>query len=188
MDKKDIYEHLARIYLDASSKRKNKSKLHPKLFKNLSLAAITCIFALSLFLFSSGFHKNKPFDSEIALILAPDSLKINFNFDPARKETFTLCLNNLNLNRFKTLAFSAKKANPLDLISLKVEFISAFKERSEVYFKDLPHKWQDYKINLAEFKGISDWSEILNLCFSVEEWNAKQKKGVVYIDNVRLIQ
>ena len=34
MDKKDIYEHLAKIYLDASSNKKKKSAAQPRIFKN----------------------------------------------------------------------------------------------------------------------------------------------------------
>lgn len=188
MDKKDIYEHLAKIYLDASSKRKKRTFTHPKIARNLFLVILVFIFGLTAFFTTGRFRKNKAANFEIALVLSPDIVKINFNFDPAKKEIFTLNLNQLNMLRFKTLAFSVKKANPKDNISLRVEFTSAFKEKSEIYFKDIPLKWQDYKINLSEFRGVNDWSEMLGLSFTVEEWNTKEKKGVVYIDNIRLLQ
>ena len=86
------------------------------------------------------------------------------------------------------MAFSAKKVNYEDSISLRVEFVSAFKEKSEIYFKNISHKWQEYKIDLAQFKNISDWSDMSDLAFIIEEWNAREKKGVVYVDNVRFIK
>lgn len=187
MDKKDIYEHLAKIYLDASSKRKRKSKGHPKVIKNLFLISVVLLFISSASLLAT-FHKNKPFNSEVVLVLSPNLLKINFDFNPAKKEIYYLDLNKLDLSKYKTLGFSLKKQNYNDSISLRVEFITAFKEKSEVYFKDIPHKWQEYKINLSEFSGISDWSELMRLAFIVEEWNTREKKGLVYIDNVRLIK
>lgn len=187
MDKKDIYEHLAKIYLDASSKKTKQTEVYPRVFKNLFLISIVFIFALGFVLFSN-FQKKKAFDSELALVLLPDVVKINFHFDPARKEIYALNLNKLNLTRFRALAFSIKKASYENIISLRVEFSTPFREKSEIYFKDIPHKWQDYKINLSEFKGISDWSEMSNLTFAIEEWNTKDKRGVVYIDNIRLLR
>jgi len=187
MDKKDIYEHLAKIYLDASSKKKKKSKDYAQVFKNLFLVSIICVLGLSLSL-AFGFKKGKSVDSETALVMLADAAKINFDFDPAKKEIFTINLNNLSLSRFKALGFAVKRANYQDKISLRVEFTTSFREKSEVYVRDIPHTWQDYKINFSSFNSISDWSEIKALSFAVEEWNTKEKKGIVYLDNVRLLK
>jgi hypothetical protein len=185
MDKKDIYEHLAKIYLDASSKKKKRNKSHLKLFKNLFILSIFIVAGLGTALFSSSARKHN-LSSETALFLQNGPSKINFNFNPASKETYTINLNRLNVGRFKELAFTLRNMNPRDEISLRIEFTNAFKERSEVYIKDIPGKWQDFKLNLAEFKNMHDWSEMASLTFSIEEWNASSKKGVVYIDNIRL--
>lgn len=187
MDKKDIYEHLAKIYLDASFKRKKKTKKHPKFFKNLFFLGVVFILIPVIFLFVR-LSTNKSLKSEIALVLCPDVVKINFNFDPAKKETYSLDLTKLNLSRFKRLEFSVKKTHYQDNIALRVEFTSIVKEKSEVYFKNIPSRWQDYRIDLAEFKNISNWSSISSLSFIVEEWNVKEKRGLVYLDNVRLLR
>jgi len=186
MDKKDIYEHLAKIYLDASSKKKKRSKAYPKLLNNLFIVGIFIVIGLATTFFSSASKKN--LNSETALILQNDPSKINFNFDPAKKEIYSLNLNRLNLSHSKALAFSVRNMSSKDKITLRVEFINAFKEKSEVYIRNIPPKWQDLTIDLSEFKKINDWSEITSLAFSVEEWNASQRKGVVYIDNVRLLK
>jgi len=187
MDKKDIYEHLAKIYLDASSTKKKKNRIYSKLFKNLFLISLVLVFGLSGVLLSR-LRPYKQSNSEVALILAPEALKINFDFDPAKKEILTLNLNRLNLNNYKKIAFSLKKMNAADKIALRVEFTSAFKERSEIYIKDIPNKWHDYTFDLAQFKNITDWSETKSLEFSVEEWNSKENKGIIYIDNVRVLK
>jgi len=187
MDKKDIYEHLAKVYLGVSSQKKNKSKTKQRPFKKIVLLSSVFIFALSAILFNT-FPKRNAFNSELALVLVPEPVKINFDFNPAKKEIYTLDLNKLNISRFKALAFALKKANYNDTVSLRVEFNSAFNEKSEAYFKNIPHRWRDYKISLADFKGISDWTEMSSLSVTVEEWNTKEKKGVVYIDNIRLLK
>lgn len=145
------------------------------------------VIGLSTALFSNLSKKNT-LHSETALILQNDPAKLNFNFDPAKKETYSLNLNRLNLSHVKALGFMLRNMYAKDTVSLRVEFTNAFKEKSEVYIKNVPSKWQDFKIGLSEFKNIGDWSEITSLTFAVEEWNASNKKGVVYIDNVRLLK
>lgn len=186
MDKKDIYEHLAKIYLDASLKRKKKRD--PAFFKGIIIASIFLVAGITSFFAYNLLNKNRNLSSEIALVLAPDPIKINFNFDPAKKEVYSLNLNKLDLNKFKSLGFSVKKVDYNDTISLRIEFINAFKEKSEVYIKNVPHKWKEYKIDFSEFKGINDWSSMVNLAFVVEEWNTRQKHNVVYVDNIRLVR
>ncbi len=186
MDKREIYEHLARIYLDASSRKKKKIKKPVRLnyvFFVLVILALTLTTVLSRY-----FWGNKKADTRVALLLQNDVAKINFNFNPAKKEIYTINLNNLNLNRFNTIAFALKKSNYHDSVALKVELANTFREKSGVYIKYIPCRWQDYEIKLSNFKGISDWSAMTNLSFTIEEWNTREKHGVVYIDNLRLLR
>lgn len=195
MDKKEIYEHLAEIYLDASLKKKKKTEKYA-LFKNpffiigiVISIVITCVFTVFLFnIFKSNQFIN--LDSEFALILQPEKVKINFHFNPTKKEAYSINLNKIDLAKYKALAFSARKVNyPAGNIVLKVEFTSTFEEKSAIYLANIPaKKWQDYKIDLVDFKDISNWSEIARLSFIIEEWNVQEKKGVIYIDNIRFLQ
>ncbi len=188
MNKHDIYEHLAEIYLDASPAQKNKKKVHAQLFKNLFLSGIAFLFILTVFVVLGTSRKKSFHMTEVALVITSEPLKINFNFDPAKKEIYTLNLNNLDLSKYKSLGFSVKKVSFRNKISLKVEFTTPFREKSEVYIKEIPRNWKDYKLSLAEFQKISDWTHMKNLSFIVEEWNAKEKKDVIYIDNVRFLK
>ncbi len=185
MVKKDIYEHLADIYLDASSKKKKKSKKYQRNFKPLFLISIAIILLLAASLLITLKGRNSLLKSEIALVVAPEAVKINFHFNPAHKEGYSLDLNKLSLSRFNALSFAARRANFKDNIALRIEFTNSFKEKSEVYIKNIPTKWKEYKINFSEFKNINDWSRMSGLAFIVEEWNVKEKSGVVYLDNVR---
>jgi hypothetical protein len=187
MDKKEIYEHLAKIYLDASSKKKKRTKTHLKLYNNLFVIGLVLLVSTgSAFIYFSPKAKGLP--SETALFILYDPAKINFNFNPVKKESFTINLNRLNLNRFKALAFSLKNTDKKDRVSLRIEFTNSFKERSEIYVKNIPEKWQDFKISLLDFKNIADWSEMKSVSFSVEEWNACKERGILYIDNVRFLK
>ncbi|TAM39633.1 hypothetical protein EPN54_03245 [bacterium] len=189
MDKKEIYEHLANIYLDASSKsskKKRNLKSYPKPVRNFILAAGLIVFVLGGITYSN--INSRRSGAQIALFLHQDAAKINFNFDPAKKETFSLDLKQLNLSKYNSLAFAVRKTNPKDIVSLKVEFINRFDEKSEVYVKNIPGKWGDQRINFSRFAKINDWRQMKSLAFTIEEWNSRQKSGIVYLDNIRVLK
>ncbi len=188
MDKKDIYEHLAKIYLDASVTSKKQTKKNSFLKSPFFIAGSAAVFALIfLFNFITQEHKT-PKNAEIALIISTEPIKINFNFNPAKKEIYSINLNNLNMFNFRSLEFSVKKAGIFNKINLRVEFANIYNERSEIYFKEIPQRWETYRVNLANFKNISDWSCMRTVSFIVEEWNVKDKNGVVFIDNVKFLR
>ena len=190
MNKKEIYEHLANIYLDASSKSSKKRsgiKSYPKAVRGLLLAGFLLIIGISSF--GAYFHiKNLNQPSQIALFLYQGPAKINFNFDPAKKEIFSLNLKQLNLSKYKALGFATRKTISTGMISLRVEFTNRFNEKSEIYIKDISNKWTDHTINLARFTRMEYWTQMKELAFSVEEWNAREKSGIVYLDNIRVLK
>ncbi len=187
MDKKDIYEHLAKIYLDASLKKKKKNKESHK-FRSLFFISLAVITILSFFSFTNIIRSRKPGLSKVALVLYPDIVRINFNFDPAKKEIYDIDLNKLNLTRYKSLVFSIKKTNYKDNIHLKIEFTNIFNEKSNIYLKDIQHKWCEYDLAFSDFKDISDWSEMSSLAFIIEEWNTQNKRDIILIDNIRAVK
>lgn len=191
MNKKDIYEHLANIYLDASlksSKKKRNFWISPKARRNLLVAGGFLLFLGVTSVVTFNRINKTALTTEIALFLHPDTAKINFNFDPAKKETFSLNLKQLDLSKYKALLFSARKTNLKDIISLRVEFINRFDEKSEVYIRDVSSKWRQYQIDFSRFVRVSNWHQMKSLVFSVEEWNSREKSGIVYLDNIRVIK
>ncbi|MCK9431032.1 MAG: hypothetical protein M0R17_13735 [Candidatus Omnitrophica bacterium] len=188
MDKKEIYEHLANIYLDASSKsskKKRRSKAYPKPIRTIILVGLLMVLGLgSGVAYSHLNYRNH--NAQIALFLYQDAAKINFNFDPAKKETFSLELKHLNLSKYKTLSFATRKTNPRDILALRIEFVNRFNEKSEIYVKDIQGKWTNHTVDLTRFAKINNWEQMKTLSFSVEEWNAKEKSGIVYIDNIKV--
>jgi hypothetical protein len=190
VNKKEIYEHLANIYLDASSKsskKRNRFSTYPKKVQVALLIGIVMILGVgSLLTYSNLPNRNHP--GQIALFLYQSTAKINFNFDPAVREVFSINLKHLNLSSYNSLGFSVKKTNPNDIISLRIEFTNRFNERSEIYIKDISNKWTEHKIDLSRFGRKEYWTQMKELAFSIEEWNAREKSGIVYLDNIRVIK
>jgi hypothetical protein len=190
VNKKEIYEHLANIYLDASlksSKKKQRFGFNFKPTQSIFFAGVLMVLGLGSFTAYTHFP-HRTTDSQIALFLHQDTAKINFNFDPAKKEIFSLNLKQLDLSKYKTLAFNVKKTHSSDIISLRVEFTNRFNEKSEFYIKDISNKWTDEKINFKNFVKLNGWTQMKELAFSVEEWNAREKSGIVYLDNIRILK
>jgi hypothetical protein len=187
MDKKDIYEHLAKIYLDTPAVKKKKTKTQAKDHKNFIIIAVAIALGLVLAVYTR-LYLHGALKQGFAYVLSTEPVKINFDFDPAKKEIFSFNLNGANLARFNTIGFSLKKSNFSDSISLRVEFTNALKERSEIYIKDIPNKWKFYELKFSDFKSITDWSKMNDVSFIVEQWNAKDNQGLIYLDSVRMFK
>ncbi|MCX7926981.1 MAG: hypothetical protein N2606_02465 [Candidatus Omnitrophica bacterium] len=188
MEKKDIYEHLAKIYLDSPTVKKKKKKNSSLIERQIFIIIGVIVVSLFFILISVRTYFSKPLIIQLSLVLTHEPLKINFNFNPVKKEILSFDLNNANLSRFNRLEFSCKKSRAQDTVSLRVEIENSFNEKAEIYLKDIHHRWQKVSLKLTDFKTVTDWSGIKQLNFVVEEWNAQGKDGVVLIDNVRFVR
>jgi len=193
MDKKELYEHLARIYLDSSKKHQRKKKKHEYLVESrhlyIGIAVFILVSSSFVFIKTSPFHRKTNFTGyRTALVIQPDAIKINYNFNAAKKEIYDLPLKGLDLSTYKALAFGIRRTQSNTSASLRIEIVNSLNEKSEVYIKDIPLSWKEYKIELASLKRITDWSEAKELLFIAEEWNTKEKNDVIFIENVRFLK
>jgi hypothetical protein len=81
-----------------------------------------------------------------------------------------------------------RAANPKDELHLRVELRNRYGEESEFYLREVSGRWYDFKVDLDDFKDISNWSNMSELRFVIEDWNTRVKKGRIYIDNVRFVK
>jgi len=187
MERKDIYEHLAHIYLDTPARKKviPQPKVSPnKLLLIINIAGISLVIAL---ISINLYKKNQNLITNTTL-LQQDLVKLSFDFEPAKKQSYSINLNKMDLSASKSLGFALKKSDPKNSVSLKIEFTNSFREKSEIYIRDIQTKWKTYAISLFEFKNISDWSNMRELAFIIEEWNSTEKGGALYLDNVSLMK
>lgn len=189
MDKKDIYEHLAKIYLDTTPAASRKKPAANKNRKRYYYVGLPLVAGLCVFLLLVSFRGTQMMPTaQMSMVVAADSIKLGFNLGAAKKQIYALDLKNANLSGYKTLAFSARNSNYLDAVSCRVEFTNVYKEKGEVYFTGVSDKWREYRLPLTDFKTITDWSEVTGLSFAIEEWNTRDNKGIIFIDDVRLLK
>lgn len=185
---KEIYEHLARVYFDSSRNKKKNNPQSKLVFRNLlklGIVVIVCLIAVvAVIIF---WQKPEP-KSQHALVLESNPNKIDYDFTEAKEEAAIFDLSDMNLLGFKTLEFRLRKSNYQDNLHMRIELISQYGEESQIYVKHIPTRWRKFKTDLSEFKDISDWSRMRQLAFVLEEWNAQEKKGAVYIDNVYFLK
>jgi hypothetical protein len=184
MEKKDIYEHLAKIYLDTPAVSKKKFKEESDDYKLFIFIGIAVVFVFSIF-FLFPISRPKNMNPSTNLVLISEPLRFQYKFDPTKKEVYSFDMKKLNLTAYKNVNFSIKKSNYNDVMSIRVELNNVLNEKSEIYLKDITNQWKEYKLQFADFKSITQWSEMSGLSFIIEEWNTKQDSGVVFIDNVR---
>jgi len=186
MDKKEIYEHLAKIYLDASKKKKRSSEIVAA--RDLLFVAFFIV-SISVVAIIITTVKSRSLSNDAPLFVNRQITKIiSHNSNPTRDEIVSFPLAELKLEGFSGLAFSARKMSPRDTLYLVIEFINFKKERSRVYLRSLDSDWKDFKLDFKEFSHISDWLSLARLSFSVEKRNRKAERGAVYISDIRFIR
>ena len=184
----DIYDHLAEVYLNSSRNKKKNFTHHKSIFNNLFKRSIIVAVCFIIVLAVTFFRNKSIPKSQKVLILEANTTKIDYDFNKIKKEAAIFDLKDMNLLGFKALSFRARKSNFRDDLHMSVEFVSDFGEKSQIYIKQIPNRWKNFKIDLTEFKNISDWSHMRQLLFVLEEWNAQTKKGIVYFDNVYVLK
>lgn len=195
MEKSEVYDYLAKIYLDkqpyAASTTKNSG---PKsgdraLWKKYLLILIIPIIVIPAlyFLAARSIRLSIPKAHSIYIATANNPIKIKFNFTGSeiKKQGETVTLSDLDVNSFKYLQLRLRRQKKYGNLNLRVEAENNLKENAHFYLTGLNNKWQSYNIALSEFKEITQWNNLKRISFIVEEWNAENKEDCVYIDEIR---
>jgi len=182
--KKESLEKIAETFWGRPEKKKRKN------FKVFFLIIFIFLCIIGYLLLPHPPLKLKPETKILTFDLGREIIRINYNFSDTdlKTEKYTLDLGNLNLNEFKRLELSCRKAKSKGEVSLKLELENSLKEKSHFYLSGIKNRWQNLGIDLSEFKEIKDWSNIKNLSFIIEEWNTQEKTDTVYIDEIRFFK
>ncbi|MCX5667511.1 MAG: hypothetical protein NTY34_04275 [Candidatus Omnitrophica bacterium] len=70
----------------------------------------------------------------------------------------------------------------------KIELKSANKQVGRYYVSNVGDQWQEISIPLSEFKGLIDRSSLTEFVVVFEDRMASNKKGVLYIDDIRFVK
>lgn len=181
--KPEVYEHLAKTFLD----RKNKKI---KFWIIFSIFFISCF--IIFLIIGAHVTKRKVFGKSLRVVSDKIPIVIEYDFTSlgsAKLRTLTFNLYDVDLSDYNLLNLSIRSGQKSDIDStIKVEIENSFLEKDIQYLTGINNTWKRFSLPLKNFKSIINWSSIKSLTFTVEDWNAGNKKDKIYIDEISFIE
>ncbi|MBN2453136.1 MAG: CIA30 family protein [Candidatus Omnitrophica bacterium] len=116
------------------------------------------------------------------------AMKLDYSVDSKNPayNGFWMFLQNFDASSYDNLALWVKGDGKIGYTTVfKVELKNASKQVGRYYVTNITDAWQDIVIPLKDFKGITDFSNLSELVIVFEDRIASNKKGVIYIDDIR---
>jgi len=116
------------------------------------------------------------------------SMKLDYSVDSKNPayNGFWMFLQNFDASKYDNLALWVKGDGKIGYTTVfKVELKNASKQIGRYYVTNITDGWQDIVIPLKDFKGITDFSNLSEFVIVFEDRIASNKKGVVYLDDIR---
>ena len=116
------------------------------------------------------------------------SMKLDYSVDSKNPayNGFWMFLQNFDASKYDNLALWVKGDGKIGYTTVfKIELKNASKQVGRYYVTNVTDGWQDIVIPLKDFKGITDFSNLSELVVVFEDRIASNKKGVVYLDDIR---
>jgi len=116
------------------------------------------------------------------------SMKLEYTVDSKNPayNGFWMALPNIDVSGYDNLSFWVKGDAKAGYTTVfKVELKNAAKQVGRYYVTNVTDQWQEMVILLSEFKGLADRSNMTEMVLVFEDRIASNKKGIIYIDDVR---
>lgn len=186
MNRDEIYDHLAKVYLGKRENIEPKKPEPPKgawLLINVVITAFiltSVVYGLTAFLT----QRRDTFRSSVMYALNNSPIRLTYTVGGAypQVKNLTIAVPAMDVSKYSRLNLSMRsvKGNPG---MLKVVLKNAREEEASYFLQGLKDRWQDYSIPFEEM-NLTDWKSLKDISFVVEAWNAKELTGSVLIDNI----
>jgi len=131
---------------------------------------------------------SESFDSVNRYGLKGFAMKLDYDVDSKNPayNGFWMFLQNLDASGYDNLTFRVKGDSEKGYTTVfKVELKNAAGQVGRHYVTNATDKWQGIVMPLKDFKGITDFSNLTEFVIVFEDRIASNKKGVIYIDNIK---
>lgn len=99
---------------------------------------------------------------------------------------FWMTLPNIDVSGYDNLTFWVKGDEKTGYTTVfKIELKNAGKQVGRYYVTNVTDRWQEVVIPLSAFKGLTDISNLTEFVIVFEDRIASNKKGIIYVDDVR---
>ncbi|HLD41137.1 MAG TPA: hypothetical protein VJA84_03060 [Candidatus Omnitrophota bacterium] len=188
MEKNEVYDYLARIYLDKQPKAQEEKKgaLRQIGFPVFLIVAVILFFSF-YFIWRLPVRLVKPQVQSLQINAGSQLIRIKYNFNNSdlKRAGYSLNFADLDVSKFSVLGFQARHEIKHGPLNLRVEIENRRREKAVCYVRGISGKWNSFEIKLSDFSGISEWAGLTEVSFVVEEWNALNKEDTVYLDEIR---
>lgn len=187
MNREEMYDHLAQVYLGKRKEPEGKKQLRFNTWLMINVVIMVVIFASSFYGLTAFLKQNHSLlKSNVIYSLHNGPVRIEYNFAdhfPPVKQ-FALTVPEMDASGYLNLTFALRAREEGSPGIVKIVIRNRRNEISSVYVKEVDLQWQDYKLRLSDFKEITDWSCLTEISFVLESWNVADAKGVIMIEDV----
>jgi hypothetical protein len=190
MEKKEIYDYLAKVYLgpqppQPKALKKRQTAQAQRLVLFLIVPIIACALVYLFLNYPQKRQSAKAHSLQLDIGNEPIKIKYNFSGSNLKKETYSIALSDLNAQGFQELEFKARRRKDFGSVHLRVELENSLRENASCYIKDIGNKWKRCSVKLSDLKEITRRDNLKRISFIIEEWNVADKDDCVYIDEIR---
>jgi hypothetical protein len=188
VNREDIYDHLAQVYLGKRKEVDEKKKKQFNAWLVINVVITLLIFASATYGLTAFLQqKGSALGNNIIYSLHRGSIRLEYNFlypFPPEK-TFALIVPPMDAAKYAHLQFSIRGREEGVPGTVKVVIKNKKNEEAFFYVEKIDMDWKEVNIPLNDFKGITDWTTLTDVSFVLENWNIEDKKGLVLIEDVR---
>ncbi len=187
MNRDDIYDHLAQVYLGKRTKAQAKKKKEFNAWLVINVFITVIILTSAFYGFTAFLKRQSPFlESKIIFSLHNGSVQLQYNFHDSVSpvKEFSLTTPHMDPTKYKKLHFSIRAKAEGSPGMVKVIFKNQKNETASYYVTGIGMSWKDYDIPLQELRHITDWKNLEEISFVLESWNVEQQRGSILIDDI----
>lgn len=117
-------------------------------------------------------------------------MKLDYDVSSAKGtyNGFWMQLNNLDASKYTTLSFVVKGDKSGYTTAAKIEIKNSKGQVGKTYITDIKEEWQQVDIPLKDMKGLTDTTSLTEFVVVFESNIASNKKGIIYIDNIKFVK
>lgn len=119
------------------------------------------------------------------------AMKLDYSVDSPNPayNGFWMTLPNFDAAKYDALSLWVKGDPKVGYTTVfKIELKSANKQVGRYYVSNVSDQWKEISIPLSEFKGLIDRSTLTEFVIVFEDRMASNKKGVLYVDDIRFVR
>lgn len=186
MNRDEIYEHLAKVYLGKRSvaeEKKRKAVNQSWLVINIVITAvilISTVYGFTAFLTRRAGIKNQVFYAlNNSIVRVPYNLNDPF---PSTK-IFAITIPDKDASKYSKLNMSIRGLGEASPGIVKVLVSNQKNEQATYYIQNVGEQWQKVSIPFEKL-NLTDWTSVREVAFVLEAWNVDFRRGTMLVDEI----